>query len=250
MYVDIDGLNIFYEVEGEGEDVLLLHGWGASTQAFAPVFRQLAERFRVYSLDFPGFGNTPAPDQVWGVEDYADMVVAFIKKMGINKINLIGHSFGGRVSIVLSAKYPQHINKLILVDSAGLIPKRGWRYYFKVYKFKMMKKIYTLVHPGKDLEDFYKKYGSSDYKQTQGVMRKIFVKVVNQDLKGYLAKIKASTLLIWGEKDKDTPVEFGQIMEREIPDSGLVVLEDAGHYSYLDQFGRFMIITFRFLEGE
>lgn len=252
MNVEIEGLDIHYICEGTGKNILLLHGWGGSTESFLPVFNHLKKDFKVYALDFPGFGKSPQPQEVWGVYEYAEMTKKFIDKMGIEEIVLIGHSFGGRISIILANKYPDLFKKIVLVDSAGIIPKRGLKYYGKVYSFKTLKLLYRLAFfwmpQEKKMENFYKKFGSKDY-QNAGNMRRILVKVVNEDLRGLLKGIKASTLLIWGRDDDATPVYMGEIMEREINDSGLVVLENAGHFSYLDQLHRFLKIVDNFLKG-
>ena len=97
------------------------------------------------------------------------------------------------------------------------------------------------------MEKFYKRFGSTDYKDAEGIMRKILVKVVNENLKPILKNIEAPTLLIWGDEDTATPLYMGKTMEKEIPDSGLVVLEGTGHYSYLDDYNRFSIILKAFL---
>lgn len=252
MFINIDGINLFYKHEGTGKKVVLLHGWGGSSDSFLPVFNYLSSKFEVYSIDFPGFGRSSLPDKPWGVEDYSNMLLKFFKKLNIEKASLIGHSFGGRVSILFSSTFPEYVDKVVLVDSAGLIPKRTIKYYCRVYRFKLLKSIFMLFSKGNSreekLENFYKKYGSKDYRES-GNMRQTFVKVVNQDLRPYLHKIKAPTLLIWGEHDMDTPVSFGKIMEKEIPDAGLVIFKGAGHFSYLDKINDFNIIVTRFFEG-
>ena len=253
MFLDIDGVNVYYKTAGKGEKVVLLHGWGGQADSFLPVFNFLSSQYEVYALDFPGFYQSSDPDRPWNVTDYSSMLLKFFDKLGIEKANLVGHSFGGRVSILFSASHPERVNKVVLTDSAGLIPKRSFKYYCKVYKFKFFKKLYMTFTSGSDskekLERFYKKYGSNDYKNTSGVMRQTFVKVVNQDLHGYLSSIKAPTLLIWGDKDQDTPISFAKIMEKEIPDAGLVVFEGAGHFAYLERVNDFNIIVNRFFGG-
>lgn len=254
MLINIDGLNINYETKGEGEVVFLLHGWGGEIDSFKPVFDCLSKKFKVYAIDFPGFGKSQLPSDVWGVEEYADNLYKIFESLNVEKASIIAHSFGGRVSIIFSNKYPDKVNKMILVDSGGLIKKRSLKYYYKVYSFKILKKIY-LAFVSKEkhqevLEKFYKKFGSQDFKNADGNLRKIFTKVVNQNLKEYLKNIKASTLLIWGENDKDTPVSFGKIMEKEIPDAGLIVFKNAGHFSYLDKLNDFCAIATNFLENE
>jgi pimeloyl-ACP methyl ester carboxylesterase len=253
MFLNIDGINVFYKTAGSGEKVVLLHGWGGQADSFLPVFNYLSTKFEVYALDFPGFYQSSQPLKPWDVTDYSNMLLKFFNKLNIEKANLVGHSFGGRVSILFSATYPERVGKIVLTDSAGLIPKRSLKYYFKVYSFKLFKKLYITFAKGsgreEKMESFYKKYGSTDYKNTSGVMRQTFVKVVNQNLRGYLPKIKSPALLIWGDKDMDTPISFGKIMEKEIPDAGLVVFEGAGHFAYLERINDFNIIVNRFFGG-
>jgi pimeloyl-ACP methyl ester carboxylesterase len=254
MIVDIEGIELNYIIEGEGKDVLVLHGWGASINTVLPIVNVLKPYFKVYALDLPGFGESTEPKEVFGSQDYGRIVKKFIDKMNIDKIILIGHSFGGKVSIWLGSMYPEIIDKIVLIDSAGLKPRRGLRYYTKVYTFKTLKFLYKTIffwqNKDKTQEKFYKKFGSTDYKNANGIMRKILVKVVNEDLKSILKNIQSPTLLIWGDKDTATPLYMGKIMEKEISDSGLVVLEGTGHYSYLDDYNRFSIILKAFLLPE
>lgn len=253
MIVNIDGLNINYEVSGEGEMVFLLHGWGGQIASFKPVFNYLSKNFKVYAIDFPGFGESQIPNENWGVEEYSNLLIKLFNYLKIPKANIIAHSFGGRVSIVFASDYPEKVNKLILVNSGGLISKRKIKYFIKVYGFKLMKRLYLLFIPKEKhkvaLEKLYMKFGSQDYK-TAGSLRKIFTKVVNQNLINYLPKIKAPTLLVWGEEDQETPLCFGETMNKHIRDSGLVVLKNAGHFSYLDRFNDFCIIVMNFLNSE
>lgn len=254
MNIEIDGLNINYIVEGEGEPIVVLHGWGANINTILSIVNILKDRYRVYALDLPGFGESQEPREVLGSPEYADIVKSFMDMHKIRKVSLIGHSFGGKLSIILGSKYPELVNKIVLIDSAGLIPKRGPKYYIKVYSFKMLKAIYMNMFFWLDnqekMEKFYKKFGSDDYQNASGIMRKILVRVVNEDLKPLLKDIKAPTLLIWGDEDDATPLYMGKIMEKEIPDSGLVVLEGTGHYSYLDDYYRFVRVLNAFFDSD
>lgn len=246
MIINIQGINLNYIVEGEGEPIVVLHGWGANMDTVRPIINVLNESHRVYALDLPGFGDSEEPKEAIDSFQYAEMVREFMSKMGIEKASFIGHSFGGKLSIILSSKYPELVKKIVLVDSAGLIPKRGPKYYIKVYSFKALRTIYKSLFfwmkDEKRMEKFYKKFGSDDYRDSTGVMRQILVKVVNENLQPLLKDIKAPTLLIWGDKDDATPLYMAKIMEREIENSGLVVFEGAGHYSYLDDYGRFVAV--------
>lgn len=252
MDINISGINLNYIIKGEGSPIVVLHGWGANIDTVIPIVNILAKDYKVYALDLPGFGKSEEPKEVLDSFEYAKIVKKFMEEMGISKASFIGHSFGGKLSIIFGAKYPDLVDKLVLIDSAGLIPKRGPEYYFKVYSFKSLRWIYTKLFFWIKNEDrmkkFYEKFGSDDYRDSQGTMRKILVTVVNENLKPILKEINAPTLLIWGDKDEDTPLYMGHIMEEEIKDSGLVVIEDGGHYSYLDDYNKFSAVIRAFFE--
>lgn len=248
----IKDLPLAYYQAGEGRPVVLLHGWGTEAASFAPVAKYLAAHFAVYSLDLPGFGLTPTPPKAWTVYDYADLVEEFLRHLHLESPILIGHSFGGRLGIILGARGIPH--KMVLVDSAGIRPARGWQYYVKVYSYKGAKKLLSLpvlrIWGQKILDGWAQKAGSSDYRQAQGTLRQSFVYVVNEDLRHLLPQITAPTLLVWGSLDEATPLSDGELMEQLIPGSGLAVLEGAGHYSFLERLPQFLRILESFLAQE
>lgn len=254
---DIGGTTVHCRVEGSGAPLLLLHGWGGSADSFAPVARYYAPRYTVYSPDLPGFGGSGRPPVPWSVDEYAALLDRFMQVLGLSGVPVIAHSFGGRVAILTAARYPGRFGKMILVDSAGIRPRRTLKYYLKVYAYKIMKRIAgsrslrrLLRALGLDAGDWIgKRAGSADYRALDPTMRATFVRVVNQDLRPFLPGIGVPTLLVWGENDRDTPLASGRIMEREIPDAGLVVFEGAGHFSYLDRFDRFVRVADAFLGG-
>lgn len=247
MFTEINNLKIAYQVEGTGPVVVLLHGWGGEANSFIPVFDRLSRSYQVYALDLPGFGLSEIPPTGWDASGYANFLSAFFDKLNINKAHLIGHSYGGRISIVMAAEKPEKVDKLILVDSAGIIPPRTMKYHVRISIAKIGRLIRCCGRIGNRLADIIaQKVGSKDYREA-GPMRATLVKSVNQNLRPLLPKIQASTLLIWGENDTDTPVSFGTIMEKEIPDAELVILKDAGHFSYLDQLPQFCEIVTNFL---
>ena len=255
MFSELDGLKIHYEIEGVGKDILLLHGWGAQIESFAPVINALKARRRVIALDFPGFGQSDVPAKDMTVYDYAELTAKWMRETGLGKTDIICHSFGGRVTMLIAAKYPELVGKIAFVDAAGVKPKRGAKYYAKVYTYKLCKKIAgkqgmkkAAMFFGVDVDKRVKNAGSDDYKNLPDCMKKTFVNVVNEDLTPYLKDIKSPSLLIYGENDTDTPLYMAKIMEKEIADAGLVVLKNAGHFSYLDQFGQFMAVINSFFK--
>lgn len=256
MNINIRDININYETHGEEnkKEVLILHGWGANIQSFAPVTKVLSRKFKVYILDLPGFGESEEPNGGFFVKDYAEIVLEFINRLNIQNPVLIGHSFGGRIIMKLVGGMGYTPDKIIFVDSAGIKPRRGLDYYFRVYSYKLAKKMINLVMPKekatKLIEDMRNKKGSTDYNNASENLKKTFINVVNEDLKHHLPNIKVPTLLIWGEKDMDTPLRDAKIIEKLVPDAGLVTFKDAGHYSYLENLGDFLVITTNFIEGE
>ena len=243
MLTEINSIKTHYEIHGNGKDpfVFLLHGWGVSGRVFEDIAKFVAQRYTVVSVDFPGFGQSGEPPEGWSVSDYASFTSAFIASFGCASATLLGHSFGGRVIIKLASGMvlPFAIDKIILVDSAGILPKRTLRYHLRVRLYKAMK--FMLSRPTLKaafpslIPKLQKAFGSADYAACSEVMRKSFVKIVNEDLTAHLPAIKQPTLLIWGENDTATPVSDARTMERRIPDAGLVVMKDAAHFSFLDQ---------------
>ncbi len=235
--VIIDDLNISYEDIGEGKVLLLLHGWGASKEAFSPIIKRMSRTMRVIAPDFPGFGHSDEPKEIWDVEKYAEFTNKFIEKLGIGKAIWLAHSFGGRVVMKLYAMTAEKPEKIVLVDSAGIKPKRKADYYIKVYSYKLGKKILSLplLNQTGLYELLVKNSGSSDYKNLSDIMRATMSRVVNEDLRGYLPSINCPVLLVWGDKDTATPISDAEIMDSLLPDSGIVTLEGAGHFSYLDR---------------
>ena len=237
MEITVQGLKIAYDAAGEGAPLLLLHGWGVERSVFMSLQQYFARQMRVWRMDLPGFGASAKPPAVWGVSDYADFVEDFCLALGIKNPSLLGHSFGGRVAIHLAAR--GFGAKLVLTDASGLKPQRSPAYYIRVYSYKAAKRVMSL--PGlrrwynKALDLWLKRNPSSDYTQAEGIMRAVFVKVVNEDLAALLPRIAKPTLLMWGENDTATPLSDGQKMEKLIPDSGLVVFKGAGHYPFLEQ---------------
>lgn len=254
MFIDIDHLKINYIESGQGNPVVLLHGWGGSIKSVELIHNYLKNHFKVYSIDLPGFGQSEEPPFPWNLSNYSELVEQFLNQLQITNPILIGHSFGGRIIIKLAGEKQFPIKKIILVDSAGVKPKRTLKYYYKVYTYKLIKKTLQLpfIKPltGDILTKVKGRFGSSDYQNASDRMRQVMVKVVNEDLRHLLPRISPPTLLIWGENDQATPVSDGKIMEQSIPDAGLVVFKNAGHFSYLDQFNEFSIVIASFLKED
>ncbi|MBR2325979.1 MAG: alpha/beta hydrolase [Alistipes sp.] len=236
MTYKYNNTSVNINIMGAGAPVMLLHGWGCSNEIFRDIQQVLSQSYTTYNFDFPGFGASDEPDTVWGIEEYTRMVEQFVKDNDIEKPSLIGHSFGGRVSIVYASR--NDVERVVLVDAAGIKPKRPLKYYWKVYTFKTLKWLCNTFLPKEKAQAIIDRRrrgaGSSDYSNASPMMRAILSKVVNEDLTHLLPKITAPTLLFWGDMDTATPLSDAKTMERLIPDAGLVVAHRTGHFSFLE----------------
>lgn len=240
-------MRMHYEATGPegGRPVVLMHGWGCNHTTVRSIAAAIEGCCRVYNLDLPGHGQSDEPPTAWGVDEFTDFVEKFIDAEGIRNPSLIGHSFGGRISIVMASR--REIPAMMLVDAAGIKPRRRPKYYIKVYSFKAARKILPFIlgkkRADKIIEQWRGKSGSADYRTSTPIMRAVMSRCVNQDLRHLMPGIKASTLLVWGEDDTATPMRDARIMERLIPDAGLVSWPGCGHYSFLDNPGTFRAVA-------
>ncbi len=239
MEIIINGLKIEYTDEGEGKPILLLHGWGSSFEVYKKIIENLKSRARVVALNFPGCGKSDVMKSAWKLSDYCDLVVSFCSELKLESPIIFGHSHGGRVALNLAATGMLKPEKLVLFDSAGLIPKKSFKQKMRAKSFKVIKKVLTLPVIEKHSEDLLNKarnhYGSADYNAAPPVLRQTLVSLVNTDLRDILHNIDCPTLLIWGENDTATPLADAKIIESLIKDCGLCVLKGAGHYSFLER---------------
>ena len=235
-----DKLNINVIDKGEGEVVLLLHGWGARADIYHSVINPICSHYRVIAPDLPGFGESDEPSFAYSIEDYACFACELLKNLEIKKVHLMGHSHGGRTVLELATgDYDIDIGKIVLLDSAGIPAKKTFAKTVRIKTYKSLKKL-VLLKPVKKmfpdaLDKLQKKFGSADYGSASQIMRQSMVNVLNTDYTDRLSKVKSPTLLIWGENDTATPLSDGLLMEKLIPDAGLVKIPGAGHFSFAEQ---------------
>lgn len=241
MVKRIDSIAVNYIDEGEGDIILLLHGWGTSITQYAGVISVLSRTHRVIAPDMPGFGKTPEPPVPWSVDDYADFVLKFIASFELTRFSIVVHSFGGRVFFKLNARegLPFVIEKAVLMDSAGILPRKSLRQKVSLRCYKIARTVMStrplrFLYPD-TVDNMRRRRGSADYNNATPIMRATLVKVVNEDLESLIHLVKCPTLLIWGDADTATPISDARRMEELIPDAGLVVCEGAGHFAYAEQ---------------
>lgn len=233
MYKNIKGCKINYVqygVESKNE-IVLLHGWGQNIQMMNPIGNGLKNKYHITIIDLPGFGLSPEPEEEFTLYDYFECVDNLLKELKIKNPIMIGHSFGGRISIIYSAI--RQTEKLILLSAPFI--KRITEESGKLKLLKKLKKV-----PGLNkLENIAKKFiGSTDYKNATPKMRKILVNTVNEDLTEYVKKIKASTIVIAGENDIDVPLDEINLYKNYIDDCAVIVYPRCTHYAYLEDINK------------
>ncbi|MBR4580948.1 MAG: alpha/beta hydrolase [Lachnospiraceae bacterium] len=255
MNIEVDGYNICYKFTGDGEKTaVILQGWGTDLAVYDSVANSINEKYRVLQFDLPGFGGSDEPREAWNVDRFADFFCKLTEALGIKKMTLIGHSYGGRMIIKLAARenLPFEIERIVLIDSAGVMPRRSFKQKMKIRRYKVLKKIFNMkavyfLFP-ELVDDWRSRQGSADYRNASSMMRQCLVMAVNEDLTDLLPKIKQETLLIWGDKDTATPISDAHVMEEKIPNSGLCVLEGTGHFSFLEKPTQFRAIMRTYFE--
>lgn len=242
MNIEVDGYNICYKITGDGpKTVVMLQGWGTDLGVYDSVADSINQKYSFVQFDFPGFGGSDEPREAWNVDAYANFFCKLMQALGIKRATLIGHSYGGRVIIKLATRenIPFEIDRIVLIDSAGILPKKTFLQKVRIKKYKCLKKILDMkiiyaLFP-EIIDDWRRKQGSADYRNATPIMRQCLVMAVNEDLTELLHKIEQDTLLIWGDKDTATPISDAKIMEEKIPSAGLAVLEGVGHFPFLEK---------------
>jgi pimeloyl-ACP methyl ester carboxylesterase len=249
-FSEVEGLRVQFRMRGSGEPLLMLHGWGQSSLSFMGAASALEQRFRLLTPDLPGFGFSEAPKEAWGSAEYARVVAGLARAAGFESVNVLGHSFGGKVALALATAYPELVRRLVIVASpiVRLAPEADVRGRSRTYA--LVRKAANLVPPlrGRVLEWARNRYGSADYRAA-GPLRPTLVRVVNEDWRPALPAVQAPVLLIWGSADAEVPLRVAEESMEGLANAELVVLEGAGHFPFLDQPEAFAEAVARFLAG-
>lgn len=236
----------YFGIQKERPIFLILHGWGGSSDSWVKVSELLSQDFEIYALDFPGFGKSEKLKEIWEVDDYVDFIEKFITSVISNSdfagrqphseknLNIIAHSFGGRVAIKLAAKNPFYLRKLYLCAAAGIKHPPTIKQKTAAVAAKLGKNFLSgkFEKPARKL--LYKIIREKDYYECKDeIIKKTFQNIISEDLKEYLKDIKVPTTIIWGDKDKYTPLCDGKAMHEEIAGSKLHIIKGAGHGIHL-----------------
>lgn len=231
----VDDLDIRYAEQGNGQVVLFLHGWGTSLSTFDSLTIELKEKnARFISIDLPGFGASEVPKEAWDVSRYAEFVRTFLNKFSIREPDIIvGHSLGGRIAIKALANDVLKPKQLVLVASAGSAESRSER-NLAFLALAKTGKLFLSIPPFSFFRNSFRKKlyqaaGSTDYLNA-GAMKETFLKIIRENLVSDAEKIKTPTLLVWGDKDTETPLKEANTLHNAIEGSKLEIIPNAGHF--------------------
>ena len=228
--------------------IVFLHGWGSDLNSFLWLTDFFIDEYSLIFLDFYGFGKSGEPSLPFSVSDYVEALKDLLDDFSIEELIFVAHSFGGRVAIKFMFNYQSSYNKtaLCLVDSAGLLPKRNLVYWFKIFRYKILKKK---SEKNTNLKSKLDRFGSDDYKKLSPIMKKTFIKIVNEDLTKYAKYLKCKTIIIWGSLDRETKPYMARKLKRLISESRLIFLKKSGHFCFIEKKEEFVIILDTFLKN-
>ncbi|GAC1392179.1 MAG: alpha/beta hydrolase [Candidatus Saccharimonadales bacterium] len=250
MQVIVNGLMTHYEESGQGKNIILLHGWGDSLKTFKDLQTTLSASFHVISVDLPGFGQTATPTSVWNLDNYAEFIQFFVEKLKLSPIEvLIGHSNGGALAIVSTAKKYISPRKLVLLAASGIRNSKRNKVN-TITVIAKVGKVLTLWLPKttrkKLQEQLYGTIGSDMLVAPH--LKETFKATVKQDIQSEARLITCPTLLIYGVNDKATPPKDGELFASLIPKARLVVINNAAHFVHNDASDKVKATILEFLQ--
>lgn len=230
---------MFINHQGNSEAVvriIWLHGWGVNHATLLKLSNLFNNETENLLLDLPGFGKSAPPPEIWGSAEYTTAFITWLQTLPHKTTYIVSHSFGGRIAIQAAQLRPDIINGIVLIAASGLKKKRGFTFKIKAYILKCISKSLKIIdnHCNTNIKDkFSSNFGSHDYKAAFGIMKSVFVKIVHEDLSNIASLVQVATLLIYGSKDQETPVEFGKTYNNLIKNSSFIELPGFDHYSIL-----------------
>ncbi|MCD6500568.1 alpha/beta hydrolase [bacterium] len=209
--------------------LIILHGWQSSKEKWQKVKENIeSDEIEVIVPDLPGFKPETQLKEPWSLDDYVDWLKDFSQTK--EKFFLMGHSFGGRVAIKFALRYPEKLYGLILVSAAGIKKKNS-----PISKIIPFFKKFSFLPAYDFFRKLFYRYilRKTDYLEASGMLKETIKNILKEDLTPFLKEIKVPVLILWGEKDKITPLRDALLMKKEIKFSQLEILSDIGHAPHL-----------------
>jgi 4,5:9,10-diseco-3-hydroxy-5,9,17-trioxoandrosta-1(10),2-diene-4-oate hydrolase len=257
--ITIGTIKTSYLLCGNGKPVIFLHGAGAGAVTWYPSINTISRNFQVIAPDIVGYGESDKPDAPYNRPYFSKWLKDFLKELSISKAHIVGLSQGGAIALQFAIDNPEMVDKLVLVDAAGLGAKVSfwpfigtiWMNSFPSLMANRFNSPYILHKPtnrdpnhiGYSIDVLKSKGGKNAFKQGRGTA----VSKISEEL---LKQIENETLIIWGKDDKLFPVEYGEAAAKIIPNATFRVIPDAGHLPLMDQPEIFNKILDDFLKSE
>lgn len=238
----------------DGQIALLIHGWSSSWYALSPLLPQLSERYRCLAVDLPGYGESPPGRETATIEGYADLMADLMRQVTEKPVVLVGHSMGGMISLTLTLRHPELVERLVLLCPtisghlsmfmnmfvaplilAERLPLASgitilFEPQFLQLTDRLMRPSSFAERSGVNEQD-YKRLRADVRRRGQGRTRaECFWAMRNGDLRGKLSKINVPSLILWGMEDNTVPLRDASVVADEMPDADLRVIPKASHW--------------------
>jgi len=228
-YVDLNDCRLFYTQGGansEATPLVFLHGWGISAEPYGEVLQLLAQQQPVFAPDLPSFARSSYDQLLPDYDSYARLLLAFLERLNLHQVHLVGHSLGGGIAITLATLAPERVKSLVLVDSTG-VPRVS---LLQVIPRRALEMTAQLLLPklGLKLGKIPQVFTHNLLFNTGNLLQALWLSL-QVELKHLLPQIQAPCLLLWSDKDLTTPLEAAQEMATMIPDSRLTIVEEGFH---------------------
>lgn len=251
MYFKTNNVSIYYEKYGtDDKTIIILPGWGDTRKTFTNIINYFKNNYTIYIMDYPGFGNSPILSSSLTIYDYTEIIKNFINKKNIKNPIIIAHSFGGRIATLLTTKYQVKIDKMILIDIAGIKHKKTLKQKLKEKIYKFLKKI---TNKSKNKEKYHKKliniFGSKDYQSLPPGMHQTFKNIISENLTPFFSLIPSECLILWGKLDEATPLTDAYKINNLIKESELIIFPKGNHFPYLQYPVLINKIIFEFIKN-
>ncbi len=231
-------MGVAYVQKGTGKDLLLLHGYLSSKEAFAAQVAYFSKFYKVTAIDFLGFGHSRYLTSAFSVGDYAVWLKDVMCALNLIKPHVIAHSFGCRVAVKLASEDDGAFDKIVLTGPAGVILNRGFSYRCKVKAYRLVRTFFPVFAE--------KKFGSAEYRTLSPVMKESYKKIVNEDLRACARKVKNRVRIVEGRRDKVTTMAEAEAYLCAFPNAELKII-DGGHFAFAENPIAFHLLIEEFL---
>lgn len=233
--------NVSFLQKGKGKDLVLLHGYLSSKEAFAAQVAYFSRFYRVTAFDFLGMGGSAELPSPYSVEDYAEWTEEILAAMGVHAPCVIAHSFGCRVLVKMASRAKFPFSKLVLTGPAGVVMNRGLRYKIRVRTYRFFRRFAPSFAE--------RRFGSAEYRSLSPIMRESYKKIVNEDLRADAARVENSVLIVQGERDFVTPMREADAYRSVMKNARLTTI-DGGHFAFAENPVAFNILVEEFLQDD